>query len=153
MIFSINDIWGHNLADPDPSKNLLDCYSDPKFPCQISRFISCGLQISCFLGSHFIDRLAQVHHDVKTIQNMKGLSCFLCNHLKIRPPHIAADVSQLGCPLFTEPAEESQQGLYLPLLSNPEQSLAVCIDLIDQGQVLVTNLPLDLIDTNGLNIR
>ena len=69
MIFSINDIWGHNLADPDPSKNLLDCYSDPKFPF------------------------------------------------------------------------------------NPEQSLAVCIDLIDQGQVLVTNLPLDLIDTNGLNIR
>ncbi len=55
-----------------------------------------------FRTSHFIDRLIELSHDVKAIEDVQGIGCFLGNDLEIRRPHVAADIFDLGAALFTE---------------------------------------------------
>jgi len=96
------------------------------------RLIAGSLQFSRFLSPHFVNHFAQMRHDVEPVQNMDGLPCFLRYHFQVGLPHVTANIGQFFRPLFSKPAEESQQGLDLPFLANPEQPPAVRINLIDQ---------------------
>src|SRR5690606_32332235 len=71
------------------------------------------------------------------------------DHLQVRLPHIRTDVLELGAALLAKPTEETQQGLQLALLAYPQQPLAVAVDLVDQGQILVPLLPGDFVNPNG----
>ena len=115
------------------------------------RFITLLFQLFRLLSTHLVDRLAHVRHDVEAVQNMDRLSGLLGNHLQVRLPHVTADIIQPPGSFLAKPAKETQQGLDLPLLANPQQAPAACIDLIDQRQVLVAPLPLNLVNTNGFN--
>ena len=75
------------------------------------RPIAFALQLPRLLSTHLVNRLAQICHDVKPIQNMDRMTGLLGDDLQIRLPHVAADKLQLLCPLLPEPAEEAQQGL------------------------------------------
>ena len=90
---------------------------------------------------------------MKTIQDINGIPSLLGNNLQVRLPHITADKLQRLTPVLAEPAEEPQQGLGCALLTDPQQPLAVAIDLLYQRQVPMAALPGNLINTNCLNAR
>ncbi len=50
---------------------------------------------------------------------------------------------------FSEPSKETEQGLNLAIVPDPKKSLSVLIDLVNQGQVVVSPLPLDLVHADG----
>ncbi len=78
---------------------------------------------------------------MKPIQDVDSLSRLLGNHFQVRSPHVAADKFKEFTSLLAKPVKESQQSLFCTLLSNPQQSLAVLIDLVDQRQIAVTPQP------------
>ena len=116
-------------------------------PAAISqhRLISLSLQLPSLLGTYLVDCLAQIRHDVKPIENMNRMARLFGNHLQVRFPHVAANITQLAATVLAQPAEEPQQGLHLPLLANPQQPPAVGVNLVNQRQILVPALPGDLI--------
>ena len=93
-----------------------------------------------------------MHGDVKAVQDMDGLAGLLGDDLEVGFPHIAADEEQLCRPFLAERPEEAQQGFDGPILSHPQQALAFAVDLVNHGKVLVTSLPENLIDSDGLHV-
>ena len=110
------------------------------------------LQRPCFTCAHFVKCFAEVGHDVKAIENMHSMPCLLGNDFQVGLPHICADVLQLLAQVSSQPPEEPKQGSRPPILTNPQQTLAVVIDLVNQRQVLVPLFPGDFIDPNGSDI-
>ena len=55
--------------------------------------------------------------------------------------------------LLVEPLEEAEQGPDLAVLADPRQPAAALVDLIDQGQIAMSALPLDLVHTDGFDPR
>jgi len=95
------------------------------------------------LGStDLIDRLVQVSHNVKAVQDVQGLSGLLGHHRQIGLPHVAAHVAQttdhLRPQFFQAP---SQRGL-APSPAHPQQTTAMFIDLVNHRQKLVGPFPL-----------
>ena len=74
------------------------------------------------------------------------------SHIKILPD-VIANIAQRRSPFLAKPAQEPQQGFCLPLFADPQQACATLINLADQSQVLVTSLPLDLINSDRLDSR
>jgi hypothetical protein len=110
------------------------------------------LQFPSLLCPDLIDGLVHMHGDVKAVQNMDGLAGLLGDDLEVGFPHIAADEEQLSRPLLAEHPEKAQQGSDGPVLPHPQQALAFTIDLVDDGKVLVTSLPENLIDSDGQHV-
>ena len=118
-----------------------------------NRHQSLGFQFPGLLGPDLINGLVHVHGDVKAVQDMDGLAGLLGDDLEVGFPHIAADEAQLSRPLFAEHPEEAQQSSDSPVLSYPQQALAFAVDLVDDGKILVTSLPENLIDSDGKHVR
>ena len=91
-----------------------------------------------------------MHHDVKAVQHVHGLASFLGDHFQVRLPHVRAHVLQRRAALSAKPAEKAQQRLDLALVADPQQTLAVRVDLLHQRQVLMPSLPGNLVDPDGL---
>ena len=111
--------------------------------------VALGLEGLHLLGADFIDRFAQVRHDVEAVEDMDSVGGFFGDHLEIGLPHVAADERKSGATLCSEPAKEAQEGFDLAVFAHPEQAFAVFVNLVDHGQVLVAALPLNLVDADG----
>lgn len=113
--------------------------------------VAFGLQILDLCGPNRVDGLAQVSHDVEAVEDVNRLVRLLGDHPQIGFPHVAADELQRLAAFLAEPTKEAQERLDLPVLADPEQPLAVFVDLIDQSQVMVASVPLDLVDAHRLD--
>jgi hypothetical protein len=113
------------------------------------RLIAASLERFDLGGAYLVDGLAHMGHDVEAVKHMPGLPGLLGNNPQVRLPHVRADELQSRAALGSEPAEEAQQGLDLALLADPQQALAVGVDLVDQRQVAMSALPLHLVHTDG----
>ena len=118
-----------------------------------NRLIAVLLERFGFAGAHLVERLAEVRHDVEAIQYMDGLAGLFGDDFQVGLPHVAAHVFQPRAALRTQPAEEAQQGLDLPIPADPQQTLAVGIDLVDQRQVTMAPSARDLVDPDQLDAR
>jgi hypothetical protein len=56
---------------------------------------------------------------------MRRLAGFLGHHLEVWLAHVGTDEPQAQATFRAEPAEKPEQGFHRPLLSNPQQPLAV----------------------------
>ena len=90
---------------------------------------------------------------MEPIQGIDGLVRFLGDHVQVGFSHVPTDKLQCLTALLAKPAEELQQCLDRTFLPNPQQSLAVFVDLVDQRQIPVTSLPGTLINANRLNTQ
>src|SRR5882672_1149726 len=113
--------------------------------------VAFGLQILDLSGADLVDCLAQVGHDVEAIEDVNRLARLFGDDPQVGPPHVAAEELQRRAAFLAEPTKEAQQRLDLPLFADPEQSLAVFINLVDESQVVVPSLPLDLVDAQGFD--
>ena len=104
-----------------------------------------------FGAADLIDRIAHVLSDVKPVQDVEGMPGLLGDDFEIRLPHVAADESERGGPLPSEPAEEPDQGLGTSVLADPQQALARRVDLVDEREELAPALPMDLVDADRAN--
>jgi hypothetical protein len=84
-----------------------------------NRLISLASQLLRFARTNLVDRLVQMTHDVKPIQNVDRLRGLLRHHLQVGTPHVAAHIPQTRRPLLAEPAEEAKQRLGLAMLAHP----------------------------------
>jgi hypothetical protein len=94
-----------------------------------------------------------MRHDVETVEDMDRLSGLLGDDLEVGLLHVRAHKAQGRTALAAKPPEEAQQGLDPALLADPQQSLAIRIDLIHQGQVAMPPSPSNLVDAERLNPR
>lgn len=86
---------------------------------------------------------------MEAIENMDGLTGFFGDDFEIRLPHVAADELEFSGSNLSQPVEESQCRFDFAVLSDPQQSTASLVDLIDECEVLMSSLPLDLIESDG----
>ncbi len=84
---------------------------------------------------------------------MDSLPRLFGNHFQVRLPHVAADKLQRFTSILAKPVKEPQQCLDCTLVSNPQQSLAVFINLVDQRQITVAPLPSNFVNTHRFNAR
>ncbi len=109
-------------------------------------------ELSGLLRSDFIDGSVHESHDVVAVQDVDGLRRFLSDDLQVRLPHVATHEAQLSRLFRSQPAEEFQQSLGLAMFSDPQETLASGVDLVDDGQEQVLALPVDLIHSNGPDV-
>ena len=86
---------------------------------------------------------------MKPIQGMDSLSRFLSNDVQIGFPHVATNERQLCRPFLSEFVEETLQRLDRTVPAYPKQSFGMMVDLVDEGQILVTAISKNLIHSNG----
>src|SRR6266545_344171 len=115
--------------------------------------IAVRLQLLGLLGANLVDCLAEVHHDVEAIEHVQRLARLLGDDLEVGLPQIATHELQCLASWLAEPTKEAQQGLDLALLTDPQQPAACRINLVDEGQVAMPDLPLDLVDTDRADSR
>ena len=80
-------------------------------------YCNSSLSLTACLSVKFSGRLRRSH---------------LEDHLEVRLPHVAAYELQLFGPVLAEEAKETQQCFGRSVWSDPEQSLATFIDLVNQ---------------------
>jgi len=81
--------------------------------------------------------LVCVTRDVESLQDVHRLSPLLSNDPKVGFPYVAADEPKSAATGLPKLVEEPPHGLLRALLPDPEQSLGVIVDLIDERDVLV----------------
>ena len=102
------------------------------------RLVAFRRQCLHLLCADFVNRLAQVCHDVNPVQDVHGLACLLRDHLQIGLSHVRADEIPRLAPPLAEPAKTSQQRLDRTLYPNPQQPFAMGIDLVAPCQVCIS---------------
>src|SRR5882757_5502404 len=102
-------------------------------------------------SANFIKSLVDPGDNVKAVQYMDRVTDALLDDLQIWLPHIRTHVLDKVGSTVSEHVEELRKGLACPLLSDPKQTHASLVDLIDQSQIIVVLLPLYLVDANGSN--
>jgi hypothetical protein len=110
------------------------------------------LQIPRFLGPNFINGFAHLHSDVKSVQNMNGLTGFLTMNLRTGSPHVAADIKQFRRTFSPKFVEKFQRRPKLSTFSHLQQTFPFIIDLINDSKELVPTLPQNLIDPDRAHI-
>ena len=94
-----------------------------------------------------VQGLAELLHDVEPVEDVDRLPHPLPDHLQVGLPHVAADeakVSRAGSELVEE-LVEARGGT---VDADPQEALAVRIDLVHDGEVLVATVPEHLVDAD-----
>ena len=92
-------------------------------------------------------------HNVEAIEHVYRLPGALGDHLQVGLPHVRADEVQRRAACGAEPVEEALQRRGLAFASDPQQTLAVAVDLIDERQVALPAAARELVDADGLDVR
>ena len=105
-------------------------------------------QSADFGAPDLVDGIEQMADQMKTIKNKSGPRKVFADRFGVGRPHIATDgVNRAGAPAV-EPMEEGIQRFFLPVFTDPDQ--AMTFQIVDQGQVAVTALAADFIDTDDV---
>ena len=127
-----------------------------QFPAHVFEFGGPGLtaQPAALGAAHLIERLVQMHRDVKAVENLQRLAGLGGDHPQIGLPHVAADEAQPPHHLRTQGRQAAAQRRLCPARSDPEQAAAVGVDLVDDGQEVLRTQPLapmDFVDADRLD--
>jgi len=101
------------------------------------RFFAFGLQFPGFRSPNLINGFAKMGHDMKPVNDLKGLVGLFGHNSQIRFPHITDNKTKPGRVFLAELPEKLYKRLLGPILSNPQQPLGRAFNLINHGQVLV----------------
>merc|ERR1711964_173434 len=83
---------------------------------------------------------------------MKRMRHLLGDYFQVSLPHVAANKLQLCTALFAQETKKAKQRLGCSIRTDPEQTLAPFVDLVDERLVFVAPMPLHLVDPDGLDI-
>ena len=85
---------------------------------------------------------------MEAVEDVKGLRSSLGNDLHEWAPHVGGDEAERATFLGPEPVEESLKAFDGALLADPQEPLAMLVDLIDQGDVGVPLPESNLVGTD-----
>lgn len=88
---------------------------------------------------------------MKSIENIHRVGTTLTDDPQVRLPHVRADEFDTFGQRLADEGEELLETLDSTVLADPQQSRAILLDLVDQGQILVPLGVLDLIDADRLD--
>lgn len=114
------------------------------------RFFPLFFKAFSFLCTDFINGLAHVGGNMKTVKDVNRLSRSCGNNFQIRPPHVATDKTQPLAAVFSQPVKKTVHGSDGSFFSQPQQTLASLVDLVDHGDKLhsLFLLPGNLVNAN-----
>jgi hypothetical protein len=101
------------------------------------RLIAFARHLPSLLGADIVDRLIQLGHDVKKIENLKRLVSLFLNDVQVRLPHVAGYESESFGARFSEHLEELSDRRLRTVPTNPKEPTTSLIDLLDDGQILM----------------
>lgn len=116
------------------------------------RRLALGGQLPRLGGAHGVDRLGQVGHDVEAVEHVHGVAGTLGDHREVGPPHVGADEAQGGAAGGAEPVEEPVERRGPAFPADPQQSPAMVVDLVDEGQVALPATAGEFVDADGLDV-
>ena len=115
------------------------------------RLISLAAYLACLLGSHLIERLVEIAHNMKPVKDVKSVWRLLGDYFYVRSPHVAADELESCGPLLSQHAKESQKPAYRTPSRHPQKPPRMRVYLIYHRQKSFLRAPLDLINTHRRN--
>jgi len=104
-----------------------------------------------FLASDFIDCVIEFFDDVEGVEDLKCVGQVSGGRLDVGLPHVRADEADALAELGAENLEEEVEGLLGAVGADPQEPLAVVVDLIDQRPELVLLAHMDLVHTESLD--
>ena len=110
--------------------------------------LSLGLERLVLLAPDLVDRLAELLHDVESVEDVFGLRSALPDGVEEWGPHVGADVLEKGASFLTELLEEAQKGVGLPVDPAPEETPDPFVQLVDHREVLVAPEHGNLVDSD-----
>jgi len=112
-------------------------------------FVAVGGEFFGFLSSDFIDGLAELPGDVKTVEHVERGRQHRGDDIEVGLPHVGTDDLDFRASLRAEILEKAGECCGVAFLDSTEQTLAAVVDLIDEGHVTVALAVGDLIDADG----
>jgi hypothetical protein len=89
---------------------------------------------------------------MKSVENVNRTAGSGSDHFQVALPHVAANKRKCGSSCLAEKVKEAVQRIGLSIRADPQQSLAMRIDLINDCLVFVTAIPLDFVHADGLDV-
>ncbi len=93
-----------------------------------------------------------IKSDFASVFSAEAIAAFQCQFhfgIEVGLPHVRTDEADARAELGAENLEEEIEGLLGAVLSDPQEALAVVVDLIDQRPELVFLAHMDLIDAKS----
>lgn len=117
-------------------------------PIPEQRLVAIGLELPDLLGADLVDGLVHLGDDVIAVEHVDGMLGASSEDLEVGLPHVAGDVLK---PSRTR-AKHVEEGIESRLgttLADPQQTLAVLVDLVDDGEVVLAPTSRHLVDADG----
>ena len=89
---------------------------------------------------------------MEAIEHVHGVAGALGGHREVGLPHIGADEAEGGAAGRAEPVEEAVQGHGPAFTADPQQSPAMVVDRVDEGQVVLPAAAGEFVDADGLDV-
>jgi hypothetical protein len=77
----------------------------------------------------------QLGHQMEAVEDVERVGSVLGDEIEVGLPHVGAEEPDLGAALHPEPGEERPEGFLRASATDPEQTAAPFVDLVDHGQV------------------
>ena len=82
------------------------------------RFVAVPVQLCGFPAARIVDRLIEIFHDVKAVENVQGMRQLAFDDLQVGFPKVAANGPYLLASIFAKAVEEAQQGFDPAILTD-----------------------------------
>ena len=104
-----------------------------------------------FLAPDFVDGLVEFFDDMEAVENLQSLGEMPGGGIEVGLPHVRADEADALAELGAKNLEEELEGLLGAVGADPQEALAVVVDLVDQRPKLILLSDMDLIYPKGLD--
>src|SRR3989454_1384067 len=112
------------------------------------RLVAVRHQSPGFTCPNLINCLVHARHDVEAIEDVNRSTGLRGDHVEVGLPHVAADELQGLGAFASKIVEKALEALLGPLKPDPQETLGALVDLVDEGQVVVPETPLDLVNAD-----
>ena len=102
-----------------------------------------------FLAPDFVNGVIEFFDDVEGVEDLQGVGQVGGRRLEIGLPHVRADEANARAKLGAENLEEEIEGFLGAVPTDPQEALAVSVNLVDQRPELVFLAHMDLIDAKS----
>ena len=104
---------------------------------------------SSLLAPDIINGFVELFDDMKAVKDVQSLRQVTGGSVEVGLPHVGAEKADALAKLFSEDLEEVIEGGLGAVVSDPQQTLAVVVDLVNQSPEFVFLADMNLIDTES----
>ena len=104
-----------------------------------------------FFTSDVVNGFVELLDDVEAVENVKNIGQEISGTVEVGFPHVGAKEADAATEILAKDLEEEIEGGFGAVVADPEQSLAVVVDLVNQRPEFVLLANMDFIDPESLD--